>query len=51
LTCNKKDANPSLTWVLFDLTQKDFFEPKGNFFEKFDIFKGNFQTQNQTKNG
>jgi len=28
LTCCKQEANPSLTWVLFDPAQRDFFDPK-----------------------
>jgi len=39
LTCRKKEANPPLTWVLFDPTQ-------GEKIEKFDIFSRNFPISN-----
>jgi len=49
LTRSKWEADPFLTKVLFDLTRRDFFEPKGKnwIIWCFSIF----QTQTQTKDG
>jgi len=41
LTRSKKEANPPLTRVLFDPTQRDFFDQREKV-EKFDIFRENF---------
>jgi len=46
LTCGKKEANLSLTWVLYDPTQRDFFDPKGKNL-KIGTLSGNFPNPNQ----
>jgi len=40
LTPSKKEADPALPRLFFDLTQLYFFEPKGKKFEKIFIFGG-----------
>jgi len=35
-----------LTWVLFDPTRKDFFDPKGKKIENFGILRGIFPMPN-----
>jgi len=48
LTRSKKEGDPPLTRVLFDLTRRDFFDPM----EKIDILLGEiFQIQTQTIDG
>jgi len=50
LTRSKEEADPPLTQVLFDPTQRYFFLTRKEKIEKFDIFRGNFQIQTQTIN-
>jgi len=43
LSCSKKEAGPPLILVLFDLTQRYFFDQnQREKNEKFGIFRGNF---------
>jgi len=46
LTRRKKEADPPLTWVLFDPMQRDFLTRREKI-ESFDIFRGNFPNPNQ----
>jgi len=49
LTRSKKEVNPSFTWVLFDVIQRDSFCPEGKKLKNFGLLRGIFQTQ--TKDG
>jgi len=42
LTCNKKEADQSLTWGIFLTQPNEIFWSEGQKIEKFGIFGGNF---------
>jgi len=44
-------ADQSLTWVLFDPTRRDFFDPKGKKLKNLGFIGEILQTQPQTKDG
>jgi len=51
LTRSKQEADPFLTWVLFDLTRRDFFLTQGEKIEKLAFLGEIFQAQTQSKYG